>query len=325
MLSQREEDHCTADSLVNPHFDHNRVVWSDEYSGQYQPVIYQKQFDDQWRLFLERKIGFHQHTGVEISDPYIDDRIYELTGIGGYLERKRWGPFYSLVTSFRRWKGLDQRRGIGGWLYLEPKFAVDYFKGKRSLDVGCGAGRWTRTLIALGASVKSTDVSPHALESTRRFNKDTEFLNLFDVLEKRADLHEGFDFTLCWGVIMCTHDPQLAFRNVACTVKPGGQLYTMIYAPTYHNSPAVLEHRKHYHRELSTFQEKLQYAYEIADRPENAINLLDMLNTFYNWTVPEDVIHQWYRAQGFQNIVTLNAAEEHKCAFHVLGTRVQEL
>ena len=48
----------------NPHFDDDRVVWNDVFSGEYHPVRYQEQFDEQWKLFLERKLGFHQHTGV---------------------------------------------------------------------------------------------------------------------------------------------------------------------------------------------------------------------------------------------------------------------
>jgi 2-polyprenyl-3-methyl-5-hydroxy-6-metoxy-1,4-benzoquinol methylase len=308
---------------TNPHFDHDRLVWSDAYSGQYEPVDYSEQFDDQWRLFLEKKVGFHEHTGVETSDAYIDDRIYELTGVKGYLERKHYGPLYPLVRWWRRRTGADARRDVGGRLYLEPKVPLDFFRGKRCLDLGCGAGRWTRTLLTLGAKVKSIDVSPHALESTRRFNDDVESFDLFDIATQRPDLHRAFDFTLCWGVVMCTHDPKLAFENVALTVKPGGSLYSMIYAPTYHNQPWVVEKRRYYHSQLSSFEEKLRYAYEIADRPENAINLFDMLNTFYNWTVPEEVIHHWYAAAGFDGIVTLNRNEENKCAYHVWGTRTQ--
>lgn len=45
----------------------------------------------------------------------------------------------------------------------------------------------------------------------------------------------------------------------------------------------MLEQRYHYHRNLRGTEERLRYAYEIADRPENCINVLDMLNTFYNW------------------------------------------
>ncbi len=308
-------------TLPNPHFDHDRVIWSDEYSGLYHPVEYNKQFDDQWRFFLGRKPGFVDHTGVETSDPYIDDRIFELTGVNGFLDRKKWGVLFPLKALLEKYSKANARRKIGGELFLKPKFSIDFFKGKACLDIGCGAGRWTRTLLALGGKVKSIDVSRHGIDSTRRFNENVEELNLFDIKGRRPDLHSSFDFSLCWGVIMCTHDPKLAFENICLTVRPGGHLYAMVYAPTYHNSDFVLTHRRHYHTALKTLEDKLQYAYEIADRPENAINLFDMLNTFYNWTIPKEVILRWYEDAGFENILVLNEEERHCGAYHILGKR----
>ena len=95
----------------------------------------------------------------------------------------------------------------------------------------------------------------------------------------------------------------------------------MVYAPTCHVTPFVLDNRKHYHSNLKTFDEKLAYAYEISDTPENAINLLDMLNTFYNWTIPEETVYGWFKENGFKDIITLNRNEKEKCAYHVLGTK----
>lgn len=305
----------------HPHFDDDRVVWDDGYSGLYGPVSYDEQFDDQWRLFREKRPGFHQHTGVETSDPWIDGRIYELTGVANYLGRKRWGPLFPVVRFFRDRFGDDEaRRGIGGRLYLEPKFSIDHFRDKSCLDVGCGAGRWTRTLLSLGARVKSIDVSEHGLASTRRFNDDVERVDVFE-LEGREDLHGRFDFVICWGVVMCTHDPKRAFENVARTVRPGGELYIMVYAPTYHCSEQVLSWRKRYHRELSNFEDRLRFAYDIADQPENCINLLDMLNTHYNWVIPESVAQGWFLNNGFEDVTTLNAHEPHNCGWHVIGRR----
>jgi 2-polyprenyl-3-methyl-5-hydroxy-6-metoxy-1,4-benzoquinol methylase len=288
---------------INPHFDHKRVVWEDEYSGVYQPVDYSEQFDQEWRLFLENKTGFQQHTGVETDDVWINDRIFDLTGVENYL-------------------GLNDQNGtrdIGGRQNLDLRFSPKYFQGKKCLDAACGAGRWTKTLLALGAKVKSIDVSEHGLASVRRFNDDVEQLDIFDI-SQRQDLHQAFDFTINWGVVMCTHDPKVAFENVAQTVKPGGGLYIMVYAPTFHNSPEVLEYRRHYHT-LKTFDEKLAYTYSIADKSENAINYLDMLHTFYNWVVPEETIHNWYRVNGFMDVITLNASEIRPGSYHVFGRK----
>jgi SAM-dependent methyltransferase len=302
----------------NPDFDDGLVVWSDEYSGRYQPVSYGEQFDDQWRLFLERKRGFRDHTGVETGDSYIDDRIFELTGVRGVLERRRLGRLYPFISSWRRVTGVARRRNVGGRLYLKPKFSLDYFRGKRCLDVACGGGRWTRTLMELGASVVSIDISENALRSTKRFNPDTSRLDIFDI-PARAELQRAFDFTLCWGVVMCTHDPKLAFENVAATVKPGGDLYAMVYAPTYHSSDAVRDMRRRFHRNCRTIEEKIKFVFDVAENPDNAINYMDMLNTFYNWTIPERVVHEWFNNAGFTEVVTLNKKERHNAAWHVLG------
>jgi SAM-dependent methyltransferase len=259
---------------------------------------------------------------VETREPYIDDRIFELTGVTHFLERKKYGPVFPIISKLRQLLGSDSRRDVGGRLYLEPKFPINYFRGKKCLDIGCGAGRWTKTLKALGGSVVSVDVSEHALASTRRFNPETFKLDIFDI-PKRADLRCAFDFVLCWGVVMCTHDPKAAFENVAATVRPGGSLYVMVYAPTYHASDAVRQMRRKFHLECKTTDAKMQFVAKVAEDHANAINYFDMLNTFYNWTIPEHVVHQWFEAAGFERVMTLNKNEKFNAAWHVLGTKRQ--
>ena len=43
-------------AIRNPHFDDLRVVWSDEYSGQYQPVAYDQQFDAVVQVVVQTSI-----------------------------------------------------------------------------------------------------------------------------------------------------------------------------------------------------------------------------------------------------------------------------
>lgn len=309
-------------TLRNPHFDDGRVLWKDEYSGEYLPVAYEDQFDRQWQLYLEGVRGFHDHTGVETSDEYIDDRIHEITGVRHFLLKRQYADRAEEVArESGRWERAE-RRGVGGRLYLEPKFPLDYFQEKSCLDIGCGAGRWTRALLALGGRVKSIDVSRAALESTRRFNPDVEEVGLFDIGQSRPDLVGAFDFALCWGVIMCTHDPKLAFEKAVSTVGPGGAIYIMVYAPTYHAGDFVTNARRIYHREKRTADERLAYLRELANGDEdNMINYLDMLNTFYNWVIDEETIRSWCAAGGLGEPLFLNADEPNKCGHHVLIQR----
>jgi SAM-dependent methyltransferase len=207
-------------------------------------------------------------------------------------------------------------------LLFRTEISIDHFRGRCCLDSGCGAGRWTRTLLSLGASVKSVDVSRNGLAATRRLSKDVEYLDLFDITEKRSDLHRAFDFTFCWGVIMCTHDPKLAFENIALTAKPGGELYVMVYAPTCHASDYVLKACLYYHSVPKTPEERANYVYQLggADK-DNAINYSDMLNTFYNWTIDEPTIRSWFATNGFEEPIFLNATEPDKCAHHVVARK----
>ena len=101
-MTYSDPDVRPAARLVNPHFDQRRFIWKDAYSAEYQPARYSDQFDDQWRYFLENRTGFHNHTGVETADSYIDDRIFELTGVAEYFSKKRFGPLYGVVSWWRR-------------------------------------------------------------------------------------------------------------------------------------------------------------------------------------------------------------------------------
>ena len=282
----------------------------------YQPVPYDQQFEQQWKLFLEQKPGFTEHAGAETRTPWIDERIRELTGVDGFLERQQVGWLRHKLQKLTR-----RERGLGSKFLLEPTFPIDHFKGKYCLDVGCGAGRWTKTLLALGASVKSTDASQSSLRSVREFNEDVEQL---DCLKLSAIVRTCMRCSISpfAGRLQHVHDPKHAFANIARSVKPGGELYVMIYAPEgMHNSDDVWKHRHHYHRVLKSPEERLQYAQAISENDGNVLGNLDMLNTFYNWVVPEPVIFQWFEAQNFGDVKILNQKEGPKCAYHVIGTK----
>ena len=310
-------------TLRNPHFDDDRVVWDDSYSGLYQPVPYEEQFDGQWRLHREGATGYVNHTGVETDDEYIDDRILELTGMKDVLLRRQYGEAaadVALRTGRSGTCGAPRFR----WTAVpsNQNSQLTTLLRKHCLDLGCGVGRWTKTLTALGGRVKATDVSESALQSVRRFTDDFERLDIFDITDRRPDLHEAFDFTLCWGVIMCTHDPKLAFENIARTVGIRGCYVRNGLRTDLSRFGICLVRKGHYHRALRTPEERADFVRELTkhDR-ENAINYHDMLNTFYNWTITESTLESWFRRAGFEQPVFLNKNEVNKCGHHVLGRK----
>lgn len=321
MFALQEVTSAPITSPRNPDFDDDRVIWDDAWSGLYQPVPYAKQFDEQWRLFLEQVSGFTNYGGVSTTDEYIDDRIAEITGIKDYLLTKRWGRLTPIVSLLSGRERRQAERAIGYPTGYDLRFSIDFFRGKRCLDIACGVGLWTKTMLSLGGKVTSIDVSEHAIKGTQRLNPDTQKVDLFTIPE-RPDFIHAFDFVLAWGVLMCTHDPKLAFMSAAEAVKLGGALCFAVYTPPYHASDFIRSSRRKYHRELKTPEERMAFVYQMSNsEPTMVIAYLDAMHTFYNWTITAKTIRNWCAKAGFTEPVFLNRNEKNKCQHHVLTWR----
>lgn len=310
--------------MKNPHFDENRLVWKDSYTNQYQPPVYSEQFDLQWKIALEGNQEYYRNPGASVDDNYIDDRVYEWTG--------------------QHPSGTNALRdGTMGTRTLDTPINPALIRGKKCVDIGCGMGRWTRTMQRIGAAeVTSIDISESALKSVSRFNDKVIRANIMELSKKHPELTNQFDFGNFWGVAMCTHNPPQAFTNAANLIKPGGALYLMVYSPEgMHNTNIVNIMRKKFNN-LKTVEDRLKYVdavyerrwdkdyplYEnlknvartLLNRPRGSkVGWLDLLEPYYNWTIPRDVIHTWYEQAGFENITFLNENEYPKVAHHVLG------
>ncbi|MFN2453680.1 MAG: class I SAM-dependent methyltransferase [Pyrinomonadaceae bacterium] len=108
----------------------------------------------------------------------------------------------------------------------------DWFAGKRVLDAGCGQGRWTRSLLELGAVVTAIDYSEAGLKRTRQICGATERLTTrrVNLLELPDDLRQqSFDLVFSFGVLHHTGDTWGALHNVAPLVGEGGALFLYLY------------------------------------------------------------------------------------------------
>ncbi len=313
-------------SASHPHLDLNLVRWNDEYSGRFSAVEeYGTQFDLQWKLAQEGAENYQKHPGADVTDDYIDDRVYEWTG-----QHPQGGGLRDASAGSRR---LDR--------IIDPNLIL----GKKCLDLCCGMGRWTRTMQRLGAaSVLSVDASAHAIKSVSRFNADVRQVDLFSLPKQFPDMIGAFDFVCFWGVAMCTHDPKLAFEIAASTVAPGGSLYLMVYADGgLHGWRSTQAQRKRFHA-MQSSEEKLKYVkdvatfdwgndYSLIDNIRNFIfryigmpaysplGVLDMLSPSYNWVIPRQTANNWFAQQNFETVVLLNDREFRPCAYHMLGRK----
>ena len=98
------------------------------------------------------------------------------------------------------------------------------------LDAGCGSGRLTRGLAALGGDVVGLDVAP-SINYVARLSRGVANLHLVQGSLLDIPLADGaFDVVWSMGVIHHTGDTPRAFANLARVVRPGGRMYVWVYS-----------------------------------------------------------------------------------------------
>lgn len=118
---------------------------------------------------------------------------------------------------------------IDSWLE-DVQLPKEYFQGITVVDLGCGSGRWTYAMASLGARVVAIDFSDAAVEVTREITRGVGDVQVIQASLFRLPFHtEQFDFVVSWGVLHHTVDTATAFRTISPLVRPGGQLYVMVY------------------------------------------------------------------------------------------------
>jgi SAM-dependent methyltransferase len=130
---------------------------------------------------------------------------------------------------FAEWREDDA--GIAGWSPTGLDARVRRFlglwrpgaAGRRWLDVGCGAGTYTRVLQEHGLEVVGVDYSLPTIRKAASRNSGILFA-LADV--RRLPFRPGrFDGVLCFGVTQAIGESGPAVRELAAQVKPGGELW----------------------------------------------------------------------------------------------------
>lgn len=97
-------------------------------------------------------------------------------------------------------------------------------RGKRVLEAGSGAGRFTETLLKHGALLDSFDYS-NAVDANKANNGDHPNLALAQADIRKPPFATGsYDFVVCLGVIQHTPNPEESVRSLWNMVKPGGAL-----------------------------------------------------------------------------------------------------
>jgi SAM-dependent methyltransferase len=102
-------------------------------------------------------------------------------------------------------------------------------RGRRVLEAGCGAGRFTEVVLRAGADLYSVDYSD-SVDAVRSTVGPRSGLHL-----AQADLYSlpfpeaFFDRIFCYGVLQHTPDPRRAFHSLVPHLKRGGLVSIDIY------------------------------------------------------------------------------------------------
>jgi len=160
-----------------------------------------------------------------------DDHHPIIGGIPRFVPSENYAGSFGYQWNIHRRTQLDSYTGLP--ISRNRLFAatglLEHLEGKRILEAGSGAGRFTEVLLQTGAEVFSFDFSI-AVEANLINNGEMTNLHLFQGDIYNIPLRkESFDKVICLGVLQHTPDPERAFNNLANYVKPGGELVVDVY------------------------------------------------------------------------------------------------
>jgi SAM-dependent methyltransferase len=117
-------------------------------------------------------------------------------------------------------KALDTvERPLGAWM------AANLPKGRRALDIGCGAGRHSLLLAELYEEVVAADPSPSMIEIAERDRPRPNITyQVRDAFDLKPEADGRFAVVYAFSCVFHMAEPAVILPHLASLVAPGGQL-----------------------------------------------------------------------------------------------------
>ena len=139
-------------------------------------------------------------------------------------DRQHWSRFAREWIAWARTPNHD-----AFWAYRDTLLEFIGRGNGDALDVGCGEGRVSRELKALGYKVTACDPTAEFIEAAKELNSAHDY-----VVSPAADLpfETGrFDLVVSYNMLMDVEDVPAAVKEIRRVMRPGGQLIISIVHP----------------------------------------------------------------------------------------------
>jgi 2-polyprenyl-3-methyl-5-hydroxy-6-metoxy-1,4-benzoquinol methylase len=171
--------------------------------------------------------------------------------------------FDDIADSFESFSGtLDSvEQPLSSWM------AENLPKGRRALDIGCGAGRYSVMLADLYDDVVGADPAPSMIAIAKRDrlrpNINYQVRDAFDMTPERDGL---FDVVFAFSCVFHMAKPDVILPHLAALVAPGGAL--VIFDPERPDDWGQEDWQANYAFKIA------RMAYDATGKAENAINAI---------------------------------------------------
>lgn len=177
-----------------------------------------------------------------MRNPFIQARLSAERSARDEQERNRlW--WEALPMTYKPWQEADRSvNGAAGFAALEgsylasnpwlrENFQFSRFAGKRTLEIGCGAGAASALFARAGAAHTAIDLTEQAVTLTSEYARAANLTMRVSRMDAESlDFPDAsFDHTFAWGVLHHSHDPIQCIREVARVLRPGGSGLIMVY------------------------------------------------------------------------------------------------